>query len=72
MQRLIDAQADPNTQDRLGLTALMVASISGEAGCVRHLLKGGARRDVCEGHGHSALSLAQLHGSRFKTGGCPR
>ena len=42
LQRLMAAGADPNVQDRLGLSALMVAAISGEAECVRVLMQGGA------------------------------
>ena len=53
------AEADPNVQDRLGLSALMVASISGEAECVRVLMQGGAKTDLLEDHGYTALALAQ-------------
>ena len=42
LQRLMAAGADPNVQDRLGLSALMVAAISGEAECVRVLMQGAA------------------------------
>ena len=59
------AGADPNVQDRLGLSALMVAAISGEAECVRVLMQGGARTDLLEDHGYTALALAQLHGQHL-------
>ena len=59
------AEADPNVQDRLGLSALMVASISGEAECVRVLMQGGAKTDLLEDHGYTALALAQLHGQHL-------
>ena len=65
VQRLMAAEADPNVQDRLGLSALMVASISGEAECVRVLMRGGAKLDLLEDHGYSALALAELHGQHL-------
>jgi len=65
LQRLMAAGADPNVQDRLGLSALMVAAISGEAECVRVLMQGGARTDLLEDHGYTALALAQLHGQHL-------
>jgi hypothetical protein len=61
VRRLLAAEADPNVQDQMGLSALMVASISGEAECVRVLMQGGARADLLEDHGYTALALAQLH-----------
>ena len=63
--RLLNAEANPNMQDRLGLTALMVASISGEVGCVKNLLQAGARRDLCEDNGNTALTLAETYGQHL-------
>ena len=59
VQRLMAAEADPNVQDQLGLSALMVAAISGEAECVRCLMQGGARSDLLEDNGYSARHRLQ-------------
>lgn len=65
VDRLLNARANVDAQDSLGLSALMVASISGEASCLKRLLQAGARRDLTEDNGHTALSLAETYGQHL-------
>ena len=63
--RLLRTGADPNVQDNMGLTALMIAAISGEVDCLKLLLQGGARPDLRERNGHTASTLAEMYGQHL-------
>ena len=63
--RLLRAGADPNLQDNMGLTALMIAAISGEVDCLKLLLQAGARTDLRERNGHTAVMLADMYGQHL-------
>ena len=63
--RLLRAGADPNLQDNMGLTALMIAAISGEVDCLKLLLQAGARTDLRERNGHTAVMLAEMYGQHL-------
>ena len=60
LEDLLDQQADPNTPDKDGDTALMVALKMGEPAAIPLLLKHGARSDLAIG-GYSVLEQAVLN-----------
>ena len=49
----------------MGLTALMIAAISGEVDCLKLLLQAGARPDLRERNGHTAVMLADMYGQHL-------
>ena len=57
-RRLLDAGADPNVADRGGWTALHFAAQFQATGIVAVLLAAGARVDLCDSNGNSALFTA--------------
>lgn len=65
VQLLLSAGAKPDHQDSLGLSALMVASVSGEADCIKILMRSRASAELREANGHTASSLAQMYGQHL-------
>jgi uncharacterized protein len=55
---------DPNTVDRAGFTALMIAATKGDLGSVEGLVKAGARTDLQCADGRTALGMALSAGRR--------
>jgi ankyrin repeat protein len=62
VKMLLDAHADPNQQDHLGLTALMEAARSGHTQIVQILLDAHANPDLQSKKGYTALMLAIFNG----------
>lgn len=62
MEALIEAGADVDAQGEDEYTALQIASSCGNTAMVKLLLKHGARRDLMELYGKTALDLAILLG----------
>ena len=65
VQLLLTAGAEPDHQDSLGLSALMVACVSGEADCIKILMRSRASAELREANGHTANSLAQMYGQHL-------
>lgn len=61
---LLQAGASVDAADQHGMTALMVAARSGDAGVVGLLLDAGANAQLRNAKGHTALTLAQSAGQR--------
>src|SRR5579871_1734103 len=60
---LLAHKAEVNRTDRAGASALLLAArYSGSAPIVRSLLKAGANADLKDGHGATALTLAEARG----------
>ncbi|CAE6958645.1 ANKRD50 [Symbiodinium sp. CCMP2592] len=62
VEQLLHQNADPNSQDRLGRTALMEAAFSGHLKVVEALLKAGAQLEAREELGRTALTIAATSG----------
>lgn len=64
---LLDLGADPNVQDRKGVTALMLSCKGRNEGAVKALKRYGARLDIVDKVGYSTTSvtLAFNHWSIF-------
>ncbi|KAG2491412.1 hypothetical protein HYH03_010201 [Edaphochlamys debaryana] len=60
-QILIDAGADVNAQDRYGAYPLLSATMSSEVPSVRLLLAAGAKADLQDNDGCSALQMCRFH-----------
>ena len=58
IQMLVMAGGDPNHQDVVGCTPLMLAVVAGDASYVRALLRAGASANLLNGNGESALTFA--------------
>ena len=57
---LLNADADPNLADNGGITPLMVASHYGDTKIVRKLLEHGAKRDLKDKEGRTAVDYARV------------
>ncbi|KAG2454889.1 hypothetical protein HYH02_000720 [Chlamydomonas schloesseri] len=60
-QMLLDAGADPNLQDRYGTYPLVSAVMNAEVGSVKLLLAAGARADLADNDGCTALQVCRFH-----------
>jgi len=60
-----DSLADPNIQNNLGMTALMIASYMGHLDQVKDLLRYGADPTIISENGQTALSLANKSGNPY-------
>ncbi|CAE7522789.1 UBP13 [Symbiodinium sp. CCMP2592] len=59
---LLEAGAEPNMADEVGLTALLAASTQGNLEVVRLLLKDGAKKDLADNDGMTAFLSASRRG----------
>ena len=59
---LLVAESDPDVQDLVGLTPLMLAAEAGRTKAVQRLIKRGCRLDLKDDEGRTALDIARLVG----------
>ncbi|MFN0279662.1 MAG: TonB family protein [Pyrinomonadaceae bacterium] len=64
LKLLLEAGADPNVNDRRGITPLMIAAFRGRVAFVGLLLKKGAKVDAMDQKGYSAFSYAKANGDK--------
>ena len=63
IKMLLDAKADPNARNKHDVTALMAASMKGQAAAVKLLLQAGANPNVADENGTTSLMQASMfHG----------
>jgi ankyrin repeat protein len=61
VEKLLEGGADVNARGRNGLTPLMCAAIHGHLRAMEVLLRRGARKDLKDDHGKTALDYAREH-----------
>ncbi len=61
-QALLDRNADPNRENKFGMTPLHHASVAGAARVSRALIRAGARADRADDAGRHPLHWAAGHG----------